>query len=394
VLESSREVIAGDVVRYAWVLRVGDTPNAQIRVHRVVRERSPGHTRPTREAILLQHGDFASFASNFAPSLVSPEVAPEGTLAVYLAERGIDVWGVDRRWATVPAGPADVSDYGDMGFAVAVADVERALVFARTLRGLGGDGAGRFFVGGFSSGGALTYSVASEETTRPAPLRQVKGIVVLDMATHFAPADDELRVRGCNRHAADAELLAGGMVDEDNTFISEGGRLAREQPDAETPWIDGLTNREELLGFVARTFDFYQPAPFYHLNGGRFDGDVPTDTRYAPYLLVADWFAAAPQHESMKEAVDLDAVQCGEAPLPLVDHIADVRVPVYYVGAGGGYGVHGVFGAHAVASGDVTTTVWSAAAEGRDDVGHADLLYATDAPDKVWKPLAKWILQH
>src|SRR5262245_48226079 len=110
-LDGTREVLVGDVVHYSWLVRVGAEPNAQIRVHRVVRERAPGRARPTSAALLLTHGDFATFVSNFVPSLVSPEVAPRHTLAVYLAERGVDVWGVDRRWATVPAGPADVSDF-------------------------------------------------------------------------------------------------------------------------------------------------------------------------------------------------------------------------------------------------------------------------------------------
>ncbi len=396
ILESAREPVVGDVFHYSWLVRVGTTPSARIRIHRVVRERSPGRPRASSAAVMFQHGDFASFVSNFAPSLVSPAVAPRHTLAVYLAERGVDVWGIDRRWATVPAGAADVSDFGDMGFAVAVADVGRALTFARVLRSASGEGDGRFVLAGFSSGAQLTYSYASEESQRPARERQVKAIVPIDMYARLSPADEPLRLAACARRDDELASLAGGMVDIDNTFISGVGALARSAPDQPSPLWEGETNRSALLTFVARTFDYFAPSPMYHLNAGVFAGEVPTALRYSPELLVADWFAAAPPHQSMRESADMDAIECHDAPLPLADHLADVRVPVFYLGAAGGFGDHGRYTTTRLGSHDVTTHVVRRldAAHERDDYGHADLLYGDDAAHLAWQALAQWILAH
>src|SRR5690242_9394818 len=65
----TRDHIAGDVYHYGFVIPVGDTPNATIAVHRVVRERAPWIPRRTTRAVMMLHGDFANFASNFAPVL-------------------------------------------------------------------------------------------------------------------------------------------------------------------------------------------------------------------------------------------------------------------------------------------------------------------------------------
>ena len=91
----TRTPVTGDVAHYTFTVRVGDGPNAILRVHRVVRERIAGIPRSTPDAIVLLHGDFSSFATNFMPG--------DGGLALYLAQADIDVWGFDRRWATAPA---------------------------------------------------------------------------------------------------------------------------------------------------------------------------------------------------------------------------------------------------------------------------------------------------
>src|SRR5690242_18622024 len=83
----TREHIRDDLWHYQFDIPVDKTPNGRVRVHRVVRELAPFHPRPSAHAVMLLHGDFSSFATNFEPGL-----------APYLAERGIDVWGADRRW--------------------------------------------------------------------------------------------------------------------------------------------------------------------------------------------------------------------------------------------------------------------------------------------------------
>src|SRR5688572_30480281 len=95
------EVCPSDVAHHRFTIPVGDGPNAKLTIHRVVRERSPGRPRPTTAAIVLMHGDFSSFDTNFP------------VMATWLAENGVDVWGIDQRW-THAAPDGDLSDFGAM----------------------------------------------------------------------------------------------------------------------------------------------------------------------------------------------------------------------------------------------------------------------------------------
>ena len=171
-----RTRVVDDVYHHRYTLRLGDGPNARIRLHRVVRERAPWLPRATRAGVVLLHGDFSTFDSNFTP------------MATWLAQHGIDVWGVDRRWALAPA-DADLSDFGDMGFAQELDDTGVALATARVLRAATGSGFDRLHLVGFSRGGFLAYVYAAAEGARPAALRHVKGLVPLDVWAELPPED-------------------------------------------------------------------------------------------------------------------------------------------------------------------------------------------------------------
>ncbi|WP_272459661.1 hypothetical protein [Polyangium jinanense] len=392
-----RQQIVGDVYHYSFLLKVGNTPNARIRVHRVVREDSPNVPHPTSRAILLMHGDFATFTTNFVPSQISPAAKPDRDLAVYLAKRGIDVWGVDRRWTTAPAEGTDFSDFAGMGVAQAVSDTGLALSFARTIRTLTGGGQDRLFLGGFSSGAQLTYLYAAEESQKPLSQRQVKGIVPIDIYGKLSPADESLRLYACANAADEYDWVAQGFVDSDNsTFAQPLGALAASAPWGDSPIFEGYTNREAMLGFVSATFLLYEPKPLYHLVAGMYKNGFPTTLRYSSEALVSDWLAHSPPHESLVETADRDAMWCGTGTLPLADHLADISVPLFYLGAAGGFGDHGLYTTTLVASTDVTTHVVRRlpASSEIEDFGHADLLYAEDAPALAWAPLAQWLLAH
>lgn len=138
VSDIEREQVAGDVHHYSVLITVGDGPSDRIRLHRMVREKAPWQPRQTVGNVMLLHGDFSTFESNFAPGLVGTAAPREHGLAAYLAQQGIDVWGFDRRWTTTPPETTDFTGFEDMTMAAAVDDAERALLFARTFRGLTG----------------------------------------------------------------------------------------------------------------------------------------------------------------------------------------------------------------------------------------------------------------
>lgn len=112
IFDVQRVHVDADVYHYSMVLKVGATPNARLRIHRVVRELGPWQPRSSGSSVLLMHGDFATFTTNFAPALTGTARPPHGGLAVYLAKQSIDVWGFDRRWTTAPTDGADLSDFG------------------------------------------------------------------------------------------------------------------------------------------------------------------------------------------------------------------------------------------------------------------------------------------
>jgi len=398
-IDITRDQIAGDVYHYGFVLRLGDGPNAQIHLHRVVRERAPWRPRATTGAVMMMHGDFATFATNFAPLLGNPPSTATG-IATYLAQRGIDVWGFDRRWTQAPAEGADLSDFNDMGIDQELDDIGVALTFARTIRLVTDGSLDRMTLIGFSRGGQLAYYYASAEAARPSWQRHVKGLVPLDVYASLSPADEDLRQLFCQFAFFEYLDLGAGIVDTPNGFQIATGELALSAPDDPTPFtfplFAGLTNREVMLMFSGQTYIFFPASQFYHLAAPVLDGDFVTGLRESSETVIATWYAGAAPHQSLREAADTDALLCGEAPLPADVPLSRIRVPLFYLGAAGAYGDHGLHSTTQVSSTDVETLVVRRFGPEREaeDFGHGDLLFATDAPQLAWQPLLSWLRRH
>lgn len=381
-----RERVTADIYHYQFDIRVGSTPNALVRVHRVVRERAPWLPRPTASAVMLLHGDFANFVTNFVPTLGSP-ASPAPGLAPYLASQGIDAWGVDRRW-TLPTADGDISDLGEMGVDQELGDLAVALAFARATRTLTDRDSGRLVLGGFSHGGELTYAYAAADG------RHVSAIAVLDAYYDIAPEHSELRDLACANAEAGREALAQGVTDSDNSFFIMLGQLARSAPQEQSPVFSSYTNRGALLAMTGLTYLLAPYTPLYHLSAPILDEDGNvTAPRESSEESVSAWFARAPPHQSLRETVELDAIWCGASPRP---ELSKIRVPVFYLGAAGAFGDYGLYSTTRVSSTDVTTLVVRRFGPERvaEDFGHGDLLYAADAPTLAWQPLAAWLRRH
>ncbi|MFN0247378.1 MAG: hypothetical protein ACKV2T_10870 [Kofleriaceae bacterium] len=385
--EVTRTHIRGDVYHHTYVVRVGDGPNAELAIHRVVRERAPWIPRSTTDGIMLMHGDFARFPTNFAPA--------GGGMAAYLAERGIDVWGFDRRWTRAPEGEADVSDFDAMGIDQEIDDVGIALAFARGVRLLSGSGAGRMVLSGFSRGGQLAYYYASREANRP--LRHVKGLVPLDVYVTPPPADEDIRQYFCDLAASEYATLDAGITDGPNDFIITSGRRALADPNGPSQFPGFKpTNRDMTLWIAGQTYEIFTPNPNYHLAGPtRDETGTPTGLRFSPETAIWQWFADAAPHQSIREQADSDAITCGDAP-PVDVPLSRIRVPLLLIAAAGGYGDRAVFSTTQVSSTDVSTLVIRRLAPEQEleDFGHGDLLFASDAPALAWDPLLAWLRTH
>lgn len=396
VVSLSREVVTGDVAHYTIVLRVGDTPSAEVAIHRVVRERSPWVPRRASSAILLLHGDFATFSSTF----LSPGEAPAGQashgLSAYLASQGVDVWGADRRWTRAPIDAADLSDFDGMDLSQAITDTGLALGFARGVRAISGNGFGRIALGGFSHGGQIAYEYAAAESQKPLGQRHVKALVPIDIYAAVPPGDEDARLSACANRDFEREMVDLGFAAGENSFFALMAELDRTAPDDPSPIFPNRTNHDGLLNFVGRTWVFYAPTANYHLAGGFLSGKSITSLRYSPQARIDDWLAGAPAFQSNLESADLDAIWCADGPRPVPDHLADIHVPIFYLGAAGGFGDAGLASLALTGSSDVTTLVISSlpAEQQREDYGHADLLFSDEAAALTWQPLAAWIQSH
>jgi hypothetical protein len=344
---------------------------------------------------MLLHGDFARFGTNFAPR--GGDIL-DGGMARWLAERDIDVWGVDRRWTLAPEEGADLSDFDAMGLSQELSDLRAALALARATR-LATDGSSdRLTLAGFSRGGQLAYFYASDEAARPAWQRHVKGIVPLDVYASLAPEDEELRQFNCNSAAGEYDQLAAGGVDVPNDLQLTTGRLALAAPDAQSPYFPfPVTNREWMLSFVGETYWYFPATPRYHLNAPLLDEDaLVVGLTASSEADVARWLADAVPHQSLRESADTDALVCGDAPLPADLPLSRIQVPVFALAAAGGYGSHALHSTTQVGSTDVTALVVRRLPIEREaeDFGHADLLFSPDAPVLAWQPLLAWLRQH
>lgn len=153
-----------------------------------------------------------------------------------------------------------------------------------------------------------------------------------------------------------------------------------------------------LLPATYATYDPLQPpTPFYHYLAGTFDSSMmPTGLQYANQDNVLNNALTVPGYQSLGEMIDGEAIISNAVETPYDDHLGDIKVPVYYVGAAGGMGEYGVDTLSLLGGNDKSSLIvrlypQEAAAL---DFGHADLIWADNAQSLVWKPILRWINKH
>jgi hypothetical protein len=389
-----RRAITAHVAEYSFTVRVGSGPYDRIGVHRVVKEIAPNVPIHTGKAVFMAHGDIWGFDGAFLSSAASPAVPDARALPAFLAENGVDVWGIDFRWTLVPAGTTDFTFLQSWGMEQDARDLGVALGVARVTRALTGSGLGKLVLLGWSRGGQTGYAYLNAETQLPPALRQVKGFIPVDI--YLKTDDAGLRQAACDRVTA----AQGAPPESQNGVLFQTlGALAQAAPDQPTPipLLAGLTNRQAALFAGALTFQFVQPVPSYHFTAGTFDANgLPTGLLYTDPAAFFDFERGAAPFEPNKVVVDGDTATCDQTDVPFDDHLAQIKVPVLYVGAGGGFGEFGLYTTTLLGSTDVTTHIVHKvpAAQRLFDYGHADLFLAGDAQTQVWQPILSWVQAH
>lgn len=386
-----RRPLTAEVAEYSFRLPVGTGTFESIGIHRVVRETAPFEPVRTNSAVMFAHGDIWDFRAAF--------LAGERPLPVFLAENGVDVWGIDFRWTGVPLATGDFTFMKDWGIETDAGDLAVALGVARGVRLHTGNGLDKLLLLGWSRGGQTSYAYLNAETQLPAGHRQVRGFIPVDI--YLKTDVPALQDAACFRYNDTVGKMGKGQYASDNgALISLIAALAAANPDGDSPIMEGLTNRQVSLVVGQATFLFFPPGkastPFYHFNGGVFDANgLPAGTLYTPEAALLAFEATGSPFEPMKVVADGDAVTCG-VNVAFDDHLAEIDVPVFYVGADGGFGHFGVYTTTLLGSTDVTSHVVDLLpAEAQImEIGHADIFLGTDAESLFWQPILSWIQAH
>lgn len=382
-----RRALTADVAEYTFDVRVGEGEFDTIAIHRVVRESSPNVPAHTQRAVFLAAGDIWNFRAAF--------LTGGHPLPVFLAENGIDVWGIDYRWTRVPA-TADTTFMQSWGLEQDASDLGFAIGVARHARAMTGSGFGKLFLLGWSRGGQIGYAYLNRESQLAPGLRQVQGFIPVD--TYLKTDDAQLRALACQRQQnTEATIAAGQTANPVGGLVSLLGTLAVTDPNGASILNPALTNRQAGLLVGEATFALQgglEPAPFYHFTGGVFDANgTPAGLLYSNEADLFSFEQAAAPFQPNRELADADAATCESTDVLFDDHLGDITVPVFYIGAGGGFGAYGLYTTTLLGSTDVSSLVVNKVPSTQRllDYGHADLFLANDAQALVWQPLLQWV---
>ncbi|MFL6195504.1 MAG: hypothetical protein ACJ75H_15110 [Thermoanaerobaculia bacterium] len=390
-----RRVLTADIAEYSFRVRTGPGKYDEIGVHRVVKEIAPNVPVRASRAVVMLHGDVWGFDGAFLSGVASPAVPDDRNLPVFLAQNGVDVWGIDLGWTLVPGTETDFSFMNGWGIERDARDLGIGIGVARFTRAMTGSGFGKVTLLAWSRGGQIAYAYLNGETQIPAGLRQVSGFIPVDIYLKTDVA--ALKQAACDR--LDAFVAQGSSPVSGNGGLFQAlGTLAELAPDADSPiplFPDGITNRQAALIVGAATFQIFAPVPFYHFTGGAFDANsLPSGLLYTNETAFYDFDKGASPFEPSKVVNDGDEATCERNDVAFDDHLADINVPVLYVGAGGGFGEFGLYTVSLLGSTDVSNHIVNTASPRVVDFGHADLFLGNDAQSLVWQPILSWVQGH
>ena len=251
IMHSDRTELGDDIAHYRYDVAMGPGKYDVVRIHRIVREKRPNKPVSTRDAVMLLPGNPNSFEGIFMAPMVTGVSELDHSIVIFLAKNDIDVWGMDYGWALVPIDETDFTFMGQWGLAKDVAHAEAALSFVRSIRVDTGQGNGKLHVLGLSYGGQVAYTLVGEETVQPPGLRNVKGMIVLDIGVKLEDEGD--REFYCAMAEADQALLESdppsSYANDYRTGLSVLAYLASTAPDDESPFF---APTHELAGSAVR----------------------------------------------------------------------------------------------------------------------------------------------
>lgn len=399
IMDSDRTQLGDDIAHYRFDVAMGPGKYDVVRIHRIVREKRPNKPVSTRDAVMLLPGNPNTFEGAFMAPMVTGVSELDHSIVIFLAKNDIDVWGMDYGWALVPLDETDFEFMGQWSLAKDVAHAEAALSLVRSIRVDTGQGNGKLHVLGLSYGGLVAYPLVGEETLQPPGLRNVKGMIALDIGVKLENEDD--REFYCVMAEIDQARLNSNpptsYANDIGWILQLLAFLASADPDAVSPFFTPLTNWQAALFVGART-ELVTPGQFWHLVGGDLDEyGIPSGLRFTDeQLWVGAMGTAFPPYYPVRIDVDTEQLMCGTYDTPFDDHFAQITVPILHVGAKGGFGPSAYASTTFTSSRDVTTITVQLLpdADRAMDFGHVDTVIAREAETLVWRPILDWIMAH
>jgi hypothetical protein len=392
----SRHQIVDHIYEYDYVIPTGNAPHDRVGVHRVVQEEH-GHPQHSDQAIFMVHGDNWNFNNAFMRGNSSPDSLP-----VFLAQRGVDVWGIDLGWTLVPPDTTDFTFMRHWGLERNIDDVEQALSFARSVRTQTGSPNNRLVLLAWSRGGWIGYGLLNQESQMRIEDRNVRAYIPVD--TLFKIQDPTIQGTICDLADSTGADLAAGIYAYSSATVVELGQLAITDPNGISPIFGPpYTNLDASLTVGAAAYQLNGPgffAEFFHYVGGTFPGGdiwaIPDGLVYTPIAQWNNFLVSASPFEAVRLEYDTYTISCGATRTPFDNHLNDITVPVLYVGAGGGFASNGLYTLTLLGSQDVSSLIvgFYPPEQAALDFGHVDLFYGQDADDLVWSPIYQWLSQH
>ena len=376
---------------YRAVLRIGPGPFDLIGINRLVNEQHPGKATDGNAAVFCIHGT----SQNFFDSFVNKSMLSDNPgFAVWLAQRGIDVWGIDLRFAFVPATTADFGFMAGWNFGTMVQDVLLGTRFARHARRVTGQHFGKVHLVGRSLGASLVYGVANAEAILAEEEQDAGDLIPVETVYKLPPADTIGKTRACGYETAYTNALAAGTYYIDQRPTMAIGAAAKNNPNGASP-LAGYTNKEYALRSACA--NIMVPGFPYHSVACLLDErGIPIAGRFSSTTLIIDSLVNGIPTRPRALMRDYFQIACDTHPTPYDDHLSAIRIPSLYIGVAGGFGESGLYTNSMLGSADKATIFVRMLPVGHEneDFGHIESYIGNDAASLVWEPVLNWVLAH
>jgi pimeloyl-ACP methyl ester carboxylesterase len=394
IINMNRQPIVGDVVHYSFQLSIGPGPYDVIGLHRVVREKQACTPIRTKKTLFALHGTPGHFEVMFLAGSVIPSAPDDQSIAVYLAQHDVDVWGIDQAYTLLPEGITDFSFMEGWGIQFDAENLRTGMDIARFVRMTTGNGFGKMNLMGYSTGLMTGIAALNMETQLPDSKRHIGGFIAVDY--FYKTLDPDWLQSECKYAQYVNKLLETGVYQQDFGLVFQTiGFLAETDPEGHSPIMPRFTNMEMALFAAAYTGAFFGLPGDVHFLAGIFDeSGNAVDLRYTELTHYIEWLQQFNNYGSNFLEYDIAVLHCNEEDSPHDDYLEEIDIPVFFMGANGGWGDMMDHTASLLGSDDVTMLNVQLQPEKILDIGHVDIFTAGNAQQEFWAPVLEWINDH